>query len=94
MLVDLQLLDISSKPLGSHAAHMVWQQTMMSPELSAMPSVEVSLHQVTPQEVRGCLVRCCIVICHKSLRMPHCVVGKLPKQTLRSWFGGGTYRLL
>jgi hypothetical protein len=46
MLVDLQLAAITSRPLGSHTAHMTWQNTTGSPQLSAMPEVPVTLRQV------------------------------------------------
>jgi len=44
MLFDLEMSAISSKQLGQHAAHHLWQCIMQ--DLSALPAVEVTLQQV------------------------------------------------
>jgi hypothetical protein len=50
MLVDLQLAAVTTRRLGSHAAHMTWQQVVASPVLSAMPGVPITLQQVSRQK--------------------------------------------
>lgn len=47
MLFDLEMSAISSKQLGQHAAHHLWQCIMQ--DLSALPAVEVTLQQVRGQ---------------------------------------------
>lgn len=46
MLFDLQMAGITSRQLGTHAAHVVWQQIMTAKELAAMPELDGSLQQV------------------------------------------------
>jgi hypothetical protein len=62
MLLDVQLAAVTSRPLGSHTAHMMWQDTVGSPQLSAMPGVPVTLQQVR--------LLCCSAVSWLASRLP------------------------